>query len=80
MRSKFKSFAKARVVRDNKSHKSRGYGFVSFTDPLDALAAMKEARARGASGGGVGGGRGMLVLSGVGGRRGVPPTVRRGDD
>ena len=37
---KWKSFAKAKVVRDKKE--SKGYGFVSFLDPFDALAAMKE--------------------------------------
>jgi hypothetical protein len=37
---KWKSFAMAKVVRDKKE--SKGYGFVSFLDPFDALAAMKE--------------------------------------
>jgi hypothetical protein len=37
---KWKSFAMAKVVRDKKGCK--GYGFVSFLDPFDALAAMKE--------------------------------------
>lgn len=39
---RYKSFAKARVVKDRKTHKPRGYGFVSLLDPLDALAALKE--------------------------------------
>lgn len=34
------SFAKAKVVRDSRSHKSKGYGFVSFMDPKDALDAL----------------------------------------
>ena len=37
------SFAKARVVRDkHKPEKNRGYGFASFLDPWEAMAAMKE--------------------------------------
>ena len=40
--SKYRTFAKAKVIRDAKSHKSKGYGFVSFTEAMDALAAMKE--------------------------------------
>jgi hypothetical protein len=39
---RFPSFARAKVVRDSATHKSRGYGFVSFLDPKDALAALKE--------------------------------------
>jgi len=38
----FPSFARAKVVRDRKSHKSKGFGFVSFLDPKDALTALKE--------------------------------------
>jgi len=40
--SKYKSFAKARVVRDRHNGKSRGYGFVSFTEADDFLRAFKE--------------------------------------
>ncbi|KAI9011742.1 hypothetical protein DFJ74DRAFT_684484 [Hyaloraphidium curvatum] len=40
--SKYPSFQKARVVRDKKTNKSKGYGFVSFKDPNDYMAAMKE--------------------------------------
>ena len=32
----------ARVLRDKISRKSRGYGFVSFKDPTDFMAAMRE--------------------------------------
>lgn len=38
----YRSFAKGRVVRDKRTHKTRGYGFVSFLEPSDALAAMKD--------------------------------------
>ena len=38
----YRSFAKGRVVRDSRTHKSKGYGFVSFLEPMDALAAMKD--------------------------------------
>jgi RNA recognition motif-containing protein len=46
LRRKYKSFVKARVVRDKRTHKSRGYGFVSFLDAMDALAALKEVNGR----------------------------------
>jgi RNA recognition motif-containing protein len=37
------SFARARVVRDKfKPDKTKGYGFVSFLDPWEAMAALKE--------------------------------------
>ncbi|EWS72876.1 RNA-binding protein 42 (RBM42)-like RNA recognition motif protein (macronuclear) [Tetrahymena thermophila SB210] len=39
---KYPSFCKARVVRDKRSQKTKGYGFVSFLDPQDFLKAMKE--------------------------------------
>ncbi|KDO28829.1 hypothetical protein SPRG_20032 [Saprolegnia parasitica CBS 223.65] len=32
----------AKVVRDKLTHKSKGYGFVSFLDPFDAAKAMRE--------------------------------------
>jgi len=39
--NEFKSFAMARVLRDKRSKKSRGYGFVSFLDPNDMVRALK---------------------------------------
>jgi len=39
---KYKSFLKAHVVRDKRSQKTKGYGFVSFKDPNDFVKAMKE--------------------------------------
>ncbi|XP_060606514.1 RNA-binding protein 42-like [Ruditapes philippinarum] len=40
--SKFTSFVKAKVVRDKRSNKTKGYGFVSFKDPTDYVRAMRE--------------------------------------
>ncbi|XP_010265029.1 PREDICTED: RNA-binding protein 42-like [Nelumbo nucifera] len=40
--SRFPSFNMARVVRDKRTGKTRGYGFVSFANPSDLAAAMKE--------------------------------------
>ena len=34
---RYKTFAKAKVVRDGHNRKSKGYGFVSFIDPFDML-------------------------------------------
>ncbi|KAJ3111823.1 hypothetical protein HK098_008306 [Nowakowskiella sp. JEL0407] len=42
MFTKYPSFQKARVLRDKKSTKSKGFGFVSFKDPNDFVAAMRE--------------------------------------
>ncbi|CAG2161258.1 unnamed protein product [Oppiella nova] len=39
---RFPSFVKAKVIRDKRSNKSRGYGFVSFKDPQDFTRAIKE--------------------------------------
>lgn len=39
---KYPSFQKARVVRDKRTNKSRGFGFVSFKDPQDFIRAMRE--------------------------------------
>ena len=39
---KFPTFQKAKVVRDHRSNKSKGFGFVSFKDPQDFSRAMKE--------------------------------------
>ncbi|PAA47838.1 hypothetical protein BOX15_Mlig020824g7, partial [Macrostomum lignano] len=40
--SKYGSFQKAKVVRDHRSNKSKGYGFVSFKDPQDFVRALHE--------------------------------------
>lgn len=40
--SKFPSFLKAKVIRDKRTNKSKGYGFVSFKDPQDFIRAMRE--------------------------------------
>jgi hypothetical protein len=40
--SKYPTLVKAKVVRDRKTDKSRGYSFVSFTDPDDFLRCWKE--------------------------------------
>lgn len=40
--AKYTSMQKAKVVRDKRNSKSRGYGFVSFKDPNDFMKAMKE--------------------------------------
>ena len=39
---KYPSFLKARVVRDKRTGKSKGFGFVSFKDSADFLRAMQE--------------------------------------
>eukprot|EP00808_Paulinella_micropora_P027998 g65092.t1 len=38
----YSSFAKAKVIRDKKTQKTKGYGFVSFLDPFDCITALKE--------------------------------------
>ncbi|CAH9065494.1 unnamed protein product [Cuscuta europaea] len=40
--SRFPSFNMARVVRDKRTGKTKGFGFVSFSNPLDLAAALKE--------------------------------------
>ena len=40
--SKYKSLQKARVIRDKKTLKTKGFGFVSLKDPNDFLNAMKQ--------------------------------------
>ena len=40
--SKFPSFAMAKVIRNKKKSKTRGYGFVSFLDPNDYANAFRE--------------------------------------
>jgi RNA recognition motif-containing protein len=39
---RYPSFQKSRVVKDSKSGKSKGYGFVSFKDPWDMTKALRE--------------------------------------
>jgi hypothetical protein len=40
--SRYASFIMARVVRDKRTGKTRGYGFVSFSNPSDLALALKE--------------------------------------
>jgi RNA recognition motif-containing protein len=40
--SKYQSFLKAKMVRDKRSNKTKGFGFVSFKDLQDFIKAMKE--------------------------------------
>ncbi|KXJ15064.1 RNA-binding protein 42 [Exaiptasia diaphana] len=40
--SKYPSFLRAKIIRDKKSSKTKGYGFVSFKDPNDFIKAMRE--------------------------------------
>jgi len=40
--SKYPSLLRAKVVRDKKTKKTKGFGFVSFKDPQDYLKAMRE--------------------------------------
>jgi len=40
--SRYKSLKKVRIVRDRRSNKSKGYGFVALSSPDDFLSAMKE--------------------------------------
>jgi len=40
--SKYPSFLKAKVVRDKKTQKCKGYGFISFAEPDDFARAWKE--------------------------------------
>ena len=39
---KYPSFVKAKVVREKRTGKSKGYGFISFRDPQDYARAVKE--------------------------------------
>ncbi|KAJ0175424.1 hypothetical protein K1T71_008583 [Dendrolimus kikuchii] len=39
---KYSSFQRAKVIRDKRTNKSKGFGFVSFKDPGDFIKAMKE--------------------------------------
>jgi RNA recognition motif-containing protein len=40
--SKYPSFQKAKVVRDKRTNKTRGYGFIALSDPSDFVRAMRE--------------------------------------
>lgn len=40
--NKFPSFTRAKVIRDKRTGKSKGFGFVSFKEPADFIRAMKE--------------------------------------
>ncbi|XP_055302970.1 RNA-binding protein 42 [Sitodiplosis mosellana] len=40
--NKFPSFTRAKVIRDKRTGKSKGFGFVSFKEPGDFIRAMKE--------------------------------------
>ncbi|KAK6636778.1 hypothetical protein RUM43_010441 [Polyplax serrata] len=44
--NKYTSFLKAKVVRDKRTNKTKGFGFVSFKDPQDFIKAMKEMNGR----------------------------------
>uniref|UniRef100_A0A5S6QNI2 RNA-binding protein 42 n=1 Tax=Trichuris muris TaxID=70415 RepID=A0A5S6QNI2_TRIMR len=39
---KYSSFMHAKVVRDKRTNKTKGYGFVSFKDPQDFIRALRE--------------------------------------
>lgn len=40
--NKYPTFQRAKVIRDKKSTKSKGYGFVSFREPADLVQAIKD--------------------------------------
>uniref|UniRef100_A0A6B2EI30 RNA-binding protein 42 n=1 Tax=Phlebotomus kandelakii TaxID=1109342 RepID=A0A6B2EI30_9DIPT len=40
--NKYPSFQKAKVLRDKRTGKSKGFGFISFKEPQDFIRAMKE--------------------------------------
>ena len=39
---RYSSFQKAKVIRDKRTNKTKGFGFVSFKDPSDFTRAMRE--------------------------------------
>eukprot|EP01114_Cavostelium_apophysatum_P016303 TRINITY_DN4601_c0_g1_i1.p1 TRINITY_DN4601_c0_g1~~TRINITY_DN4601_c0_g1_i1.p1 ORF type:complete len:258 (-),score=62.85 TRINITY_DN4601_c0_g1_i1:96-869(-) len=40
--NKYPTFKKAKIIRDKRTSKTKGYGFVSFGDPADLVQAIKE--------------------------------------
>lgn len=38
----YKTFQKCKIVRDKRTLKSKGFGFVSFADPNDMISAIRE--------------------------------------
>jgi len=44
--SKYTSFLKAKVIRDKRTGKTKGYGFVSFSDPMEFIKALNEMNGR----------------------------------
>ncbi|ESO07169.1 hypothetical protein HELRODRAFT_76581 [Helobdella robusta] len=40
--SKYPSFQKARVIRDKRTNKTKGFGFASFKDPTDFMKAIRD--------------------------------------
>lgn len=40
--ARYTSFQKAKVIRDKKTGKSKGFGFISFSDPMDFARAIRE--------------------------------------
>lgn len=49
--NKYASFIKAKVIRDKRTGKSKGFGFISFKDPSDFSKALKEMDGKWMSGG-----------------------------
>merc|ERR1712135_252851 len=43
---KYSSFQKAKVIRDKRTGKTKGYGFVSFSAPEDMVAALRDVHFR----------------------------------
>ena len=39
---RYKSFNKAKVIQNKANGRTKGYGFVSFSDPIEAIKAMRE--------------------------------------
>lgn len=90
---KFGEVLEAKVIKDRETDRSRGFGFVSFANPKDAMDAMQgmdgqeldgrtikvnEAQERERTGGGGGGGGGGGPRGGFGGGGGGRGGERRG--